>query len=659
MDNGKLGETLLRKRIALPVFSSDALSSVAYATEEILKVLTLGGIAFLAFTPWVAIGVAALMTIVVVSYRQVVRAYPGGGGSYEVVSQNLGAAAGKVVAAALMVDYVLTVAVSVASGVDNIISALPDLNSYRVALAVGFVALLTVMNVRGVRESGRAFAAPTYLFIACIAIMLVTALIRVLAGSPPVAESAGYGVIPEQAQVTGVGLAFLGLRAFSSGCTALTGVEAISNGVPAFRPPKARNASRTLVAMGAIAVTMFLGITALALVSRVRVTEFTCDLVGFPGDCTREPQRTVVAQLAAAVFGGPTSPMFFLVQVCTAAILILAANTAYNGFPMLTSILARHRLVPGQLSLRGDRLAYSNGILTLAAAAAILLVTYQASVTRLIQLYILGVFTSFTLSQWGMVRHWNRQLRQVVAPGIRSRILIGRAINAVGGLLTSFVLIIVLLTKFTHGAYLVVLAIPLLYLAMARVSRHYAHAAQELVPGPDARALPSRVHGIVLVSKLHEPTLRAVAYARATRPSTLTALHVRLDEEEARTLRRDWEVAGLPVPLTIVESPYREFTAPVVDVIRRIRVSSPHDLVAVFVPEYVVGHWWEEFLHNQSALRLKIRLRLASNVLLISVPYQLRTAERAVAEEQAKQAWMVRDRAEQSMLPGARRAGGR
>ncbi|MFZ0161322.1 MAG: APC family permease [Kineosporiaceae bacterium] len=634
MHSEKLGETLLRKRIALPVFASDPLSSVAYATEEILKVLTLGALAYLYLTPWIALAVVVLLTVVVVSYRQVVHAYPGGGGSYEVVTQNLGRSAGMVVAASLMVDYVMTVAVSVAAGVDNIISAVPSLNQHRVLLAVGFVVVLTAINLRGVRESGRAFAAPTYLFIAGILAMIGLGLGRALLGHAPVSESAAYQIRPEHVGLTGLGLLFLAMRAFSSGCTALTGVEAISNGVPAFRPPKARNAARTLMAMGVIAATMFVGITALAMVAHVHIAEHTCDLVGFAGNCTADPQRTVIAQLASAVFGGSGSPMFYYVQATTALILILAANTAYNGFPMLASILAQHRLMPRQLRTRGDRLAYSNGIVALAVIAGGLLVAYSASVTRLIHLYILGVFTSFTLSQIGMVRHWNRALRTVTVPGVRSRIRVARVVNAFGASLTGLVLVIVLITKFTGGAYLVVIAVPVLCLMMRAVSGHYERISTELRPRPSGRQLPSRVHAVVLVSTLHQPALRALSYARATRPSTLTALTVRVNAEETDALYQDWIAADLPVRLTVLDSPYREITEPIIDYIASIRRESPRDLVAVFVPEYVVGHWWEELLHNQSALRLKLRLRLLGNVMVTSVPYQLSsvTAEEAEAD---------------------------
>ncbi|XHM89486.1 APC family permease [Peterkaempfera sp. SMS 1(5)a] len=628
LSSDRLGEQMLPKRIALPVFASDPLSSVAYATQEILLVLTLGGVAYLHLTPWVAAAVVLLLAVVVLSYRQVVRAYPSGGGSYEVASRNFGAWAGLVVASALMVDYIMTVAVSVAAGVDNIISAVPMLDPYRVAVNLGFVALLTGMNLRGVRESGRLFAVPTYLFVAGVLAMIVAGLLQTALGHPPVAESAGWQVrpMPGELGLTGVALLLLTLRAFSSGCTALTGVEAISNGVPAFRPPRSRNAATTLALMGTLSITMFAGITALAMIAHVRYTGDTCRLVGFPGDCTHTSQRTVIAQIAAAVFGGPHSVMFFYVQTATALILILAANTAFNGFPMLGAILAEHRFLPRQLHTRGDRLAYSNGIIILAVAAGVLIYAFQGSVTRLIQLYILGVFTSFTLSQAGMVRHWNRVLAGRPAPPERRRIHRSRAINAVGACLTALVLAVVLATKFTHGAYLVVIAMPLLYTTMRGVRRHYDRVARELRPRPGGVTLPSRVHAVVLVSQLHQPTLRALGYARATRPDTLTALTVRISPDEERALRADWEEREIPVPLTVMESPYRDITGSVLDYIARLHQEHPGDLIAVYIPEYVVGHWWEQLLHNHSAFHLKARLLLQRGVMVTSVPWQLDSA---------------------------------
>jgi amino acid transporter len=622
----RLGETLLPKWLALPIFASDPLSSVAYATQEILLVLTLGGLAYLYLAPWVALAVVVLLAVVAVSYRQVVRAYPSGGGSYEVASRNLGRSAGLVVAAALMVDYVMTVAVSVAAGVDNIISAVPELNPYRVAVNIGFIVVLMAMNLRGVRESGRTFAVPTYLFIAGVLLMVALGLGQAALGHAPVAESAGWQVRAHHVGLTGLALTLLALRAFASGCTALTGVEAISNGVPAFRPPKSENAARTMAAMGALAITMFAGITALALIARVRVTDNPCDLVGFPGDCTSAAQRTVIAQLAAAVFGGGHSPGFYFVQATTALILILAANTAFNGFPLLGAILAEERYLPRQLHTRGDRLAFSNGIILLAVVAAGLIYAFDGSVTRLIQLYILGVFTSFTLSQAGMVRHWNRALAVERDPQARRRIHRSRAINGVGAVLTAVVLAVVLATKFTHGAYLVVIAVPVLFAMMSAIRRHYDRVSAELEPEARGEVLPARVHAVVLVSRLHRPTLQALAFARASRPDTLTALTVSTSADEARALQARWAERGIPVPLTVLDSPYRDITGPVLDFVATLRAGAPRDLVAVYIPEYVVGHWWEHVLHNQSALRLKARLLFQRQVMVISVPWQLRSS---------------------------------
>jgi amino acid transporter len=633
LSSDRLGEQMLPKRIALPVFASDPLSSVAYATQEILLVLTLGGLAYLHVAPWVAAAVVVLLAVVVLSYRQVVQAYPSGGGSYEVASRNLGPWAGLVVASALMVDYVMTVAVSVAAGVDNIISAVPSLGLYRVVINLGFVALLTAMNLRGVRESGRLFAVPTYLFIAGVLAMVAIGLLQTAFGHAPVAESAGWQVRaqPGQFGLTGTALVLLALRAFSSGCTALTGAEAISNGVPAFRPPKARNAATTMGVMGAVSIAMFAGITALALIADVRYVADTCRLVGFPGNCKTGAQRTVIAQIATAVFGGSHSVMFFYIQATTALILILAANTAFNGFPLLAAILAEHRYLPRQLHTRGDRLAFSNGIVILAVVAAALIYAFNGSVTRLIQLYILGVFTSFTLSQTGMVRHWNRELAGLTDPVRRRGIHRSRAINAVGACLTAMVLIVVLITKFSHGAYLVVIAMPVLFAMMRGIRRHYDRVARELRPKPGGIVMPVRTHAVVLVSQLHQPTLRALGYAKATRPDTLTALTAAIGEEEVSALRAEWVEREIPVPLTVMASPYRDITGSVLEYIARLHREHPEDLIAVYIPEYVVGRWWEHLLHNQSALRLKARLLFQRGVMVTSVPWQLDSSHRVTA----------------------------
>jgi len=621
----KAGHAVLSKRLALPIFASDPLSSVAYATQEILLVLTLAGTAYLHLAPYLASAVVVLLVAVVLSYRQLVRAYPSGGADYEVASKNLGKPAGLIVASALLVDYVMTVAVSVSSGVDNIVSAIPSWHGHNVVIALVLIALLTAVNLRGVREAGTFFAVPTYLFVTGMMVMIVTGFIRTVVGDAPVAESAKYGieVTHGYGNMGALALIFLVMRAFASGCTALTGVESISVGVQSFREPKVRNAQMTLVAMGGLAIVMFSGITALALISDVHIAEHPCDLTGF-ANCTGEPQRTVIAQVAAAVFGGNHSVGFFYMQAMTALVLILAANTAYNGFPPFAAILAQDKNLPNQLKNRGDRLAYSNGIVILAAVAALLIWIYDADTTHLIQLYIIGVFTSFTLGQSGMVRHWNRLLPLERDPAERRRMKSSRSINAFGAALTGFVLAIVIITKFTKGAYIVLIAMPILYAVMRGINKHYQRVALELEPEDNAGiVLPARNHVVVLVSKVHKPTLRALAYARATRPDTLTALTVNNSEEDTRALLTEWERHNLPVPLTVLESPYREITRPVVDYVKRLRADRPRDLVTVFIPEYVMGHWWEQLLHNQSALRLKGRLLYQKGVLVTSVPWQM------------------------------------
>lgn len=617
--NERSAHSLLPKWLALPVFCSDPLSSVAYATEQILLVLVLGGVAALTLTPWVGLAVVALLVIVVASYRKTVHAYPGGGGAYAVAKDNFGQKAALVAASALVVDYILTVAVSVASGVANLVSAFPGLAPWVVEISLGMVVLLTVVNLRGVKESGLSFALPTYAFIATVLIMLVMAAWHALTGSPVVAESAGYPV--EAVDATGAAVVFLLLRAFASGCTALTGVEAVSNGVPFFRVPKSRNAAMTLTIMGALAVVMFGGITALAVSSGVKIAEDPT-MLGLPADAV---QQTVIAQLGSAVFGAG-SLGFFALQLFTAAVLVLAANTAYNSFPILGSVLGRDGYLPRQFGRRGDRLVFSNGVLILAGSSALLLVAFDASVTRLVQLYILGVFLSFTLSQGGMVRHWGREL--LTATGAeRGRIHRARILNFVGACVTALVLVIVVLTKFSHGAWLVIIAAPVFFLVMMAIHRHYARTDRRLSAPPGGVTLPSRVHSVVLVSRLNAPAMQALAFARAARPSTLVGLHVQTDRSDVAELEDAWEDREIPVPLVVVDSPFRDVTGPVVDYVRRLKTDKPGDMVAVYIPEYVVRHWWEGLLHNQSAIRLKTRLLFVPGVVTTSVPMLLAGVE--------------------------------
>ena len=636
MRSDNLGETLLTKRVALPVFASDALSSVAYAPDEILLTLGLAGGALAMTHSWpVALGVVLVMTVVVASYRQNVHAYPSGGGDYEIASTNLGPRAGTTVASALLVDYVLTVAVSISSGVQNAAAAFGFIRGHEVLMALALIAALTGMNLRGVRESGRVFAIPTYLFMFSVLGMAAVGLVRRLLGDLPMAESAGLTLAPQPGheQLGNLALAFLLLRAFSSGCAALTGVEAVSNGVPAFRKPKSRNAATTLLLMGVVAITLLASMIALARWTGVKVaeepsTQLLRDGVPVGNDYV---QQTVMGQVAHAVFQGFPAGVV-VVSVVTGLILVLAANTAFNGFPVLGSILARDGYLPRQLHTRGDRLAFSNGIILLAAAAGLLVVIYDAEVTKLIQLYIVGVFVSFTLSQFGMVRHWNRHLAVEKDDRERRVMKRRRAINSVGAVMSGTVLVVVVVTKFVHGAGFAIAAMVLLFVLMRAIRRHYDHVREELsVPEGDTRyqLLPSRVHAIVLVSTIHRPTLRALAYATATRPSRLEAVTVDVDAEATAALQTEWDDRAIPVPLKALDSPYREITRPVVDYVKSLRTGRPRDLVVVYIPQYVLGHWWEQLLHNQSALRLRARLIFTPGVMVASVPWQLESAEGA------------------------------
>ncbi|MGZ4592509.1 MAG: APC family permease [Actinomycetes bacterium] len=639
MRSDRLSETLLPKRIALPVFASDALSSVAYAPDEIFLTLGIAGFAAYSYSWKVGIAVALVMLVVVASYRQNVHAYPSGGGDYEVATVNLGRTPGLTVASALLVDYVLTVAVSISSAAQYASSTVDALNGHEVTIAVVAVVLLTSVNLRGVRESGTAFAVPTYAFMAAVLGTAAFGFLRLATGSLPDVASAPYELVPEPSYQNGLaGLAggFLLLRAFSSGCAALTGVEAISNGVPAFRKPKSKNAATTLLMLGTIAVTMLLSIIVLAKVMGIRFAENPVEQLrlngqaGVPsGGGVRFPNGTlyvqdpVIGQVAKAVFDN-VPVMAAIVTTVTGLILVLAANTAFNGFPVLGSILAQDRYLPRQLHTRGDRLAYSNGIIILASFAVLLIVAFNAEVTRLIQLYIVGVFVSFTLSQTGMVRHWTRLLREETDPAVRRRMRRSRVINGVGLSVTGVVLVVVLITKFLLGAWIAIAAMIVLFLLMKGIRKHYDRVARELVVDErEDTLLPSRTHAIVLVSKIHKPTMRAVNYARAMRPTTLEAVTVGVDPDETRALQLEWDRRNIPIPLKVLDSPFREVTDPVIDYVRSLRRGSPRDLVTVLIPEYVVGRWWEHLLHNQSALRLKSRLLFTPGVMVTSVPWQL------------------------------------
>ncbi|MGI8646154.1 MAG: APC family permease [Nocardioides sp.] len=638
--SSQLGETLLPKRIALPVFASDALSSVAYAPDEVFLMLSVAGVSAYAWSWKIGLAVAVVLLTVVASYRQTVHAYPSGGGDYEVATVNLGRNAGITVGAALLVDYVLTVAVSISSGSQYAAAAIPGLSGHEPTVATILVIVLTAMNLRGVRESGTFFAIPTYAFMAAIIGMCAYGFARLLAGNLPDAASADLTIRNApgwEGPLTTIGLVFLLARAFSSGCAALTGVEAISNGVPAFRRPKSDNAATTLLLLGLIAVTMMVSVITLAHQMSLRyVDPLDLDrLRTATGEALPDgyDQDTVIAQIADGVFSN-FSPGFYFVVSVTGIILVLATNTAFNGFPVLGSILAQDGLAPRSLGSRGDRLAYSNGIVFLAVMSIVLIQVFQAETTKLIQLYIVGVFVSFNLSQLGMIRHWTRHLKDTHDPAARRRMMRSRAINTFGLGMTAVVLVIVLVTKFLTGAWITILAMAAFFLLMKGIGKHYANVALELAADESDKVMPTRVHAMVLVSKLHKPTLRALAFARAARPNILEAVFVGTDQQATDRLLEEWDELRIDVPLKVLHSPYRELIRPIVDYATEIRRANPRGVVAVYIPEYVVGRWWEQLLHNQTALRLKGRLLFAPGVMVISVPYPLRSSALAREREE-------------------------
>jgi amino acid transporter len=589
---------LLPKVLALPVFASDALSSVAYATEEVILVLALAGVAGFGFVLPISAAIALLMIVVVTSYRQTVRAYPQGGGSFLVTHDNLGLRPAMVAAAALLTDYVLTVAVSVSAGVAAITSAAPSALPYRVPLALGFLVLLTVANLRGAREAGTLFAGPTYAFVVIVLATLATGFARCFAGSCPQAVSAGAQLAPE---VAGVSLIIV-LRAFASGASALTGTEAIADGVQAFRPPKSRNAATTLALMGAIAVTMFLGISALARLLDVRVTHETVDTYG-----------TVLSQIGRAVFGRGAG--FIVLQAATAAILVLAANTAYQDFPRLSAILAGHRLMPRQFRHRGDRLVFSNGILAVSLLAGLLIVAFGAQVSRLIQLYVVGVFTSFTLSQSGMVRHWLRSRER----GWQRSVVF----NAIGATATGVVLVVVIFAKFLHGAWIVMVAVPLFVAGMAAMRRHYLWVASRLrqvQPVDCGRPAPHRV--VVLASRSGKHLDRAVRFARLLHSDQVETWHVR--EPGDRRLRVHWRERHADLPLTLLDVEPDGVAATLRRHVRQVRRQDPESLLTVVVAEQVGARRWRHALAHRrgGALSILWALRQESGVAITDVHYR-------------------------------------
>jgi len=599
----ELSHERLGKLKALAIFSSDNLSSSAYATEEILLILILAGTGALTNALPIGLLIGLLAAIVATSYRQLIRAYPNGGGAYAVTKENLGTFPSLLTGSALFTDYVLTVAVSTAAGVAAVTSAVPELLDYRVELALGFVFLLTLGNLRGIRESGSLFAIPPYFFLATFGGMLAVGLGRLALGADLTAAEPAHA-IETGAQDLGI---FLLLRAFASGCAALTGIEAIADGVPSFQPPEAKNATATLAWMAAILGTFFLATTFLATQLDVRPSE----------------SQTVVAQIAHTVFGGGT--FFYAVQVATAMILVLAANTAFAGLPTLASVMARDGAAPKQFSFRGERLAFSNGILVLGLASAAVLFVFDAKTHNLIPLYAFGVFMAFTLSQAGMVVYWRRHKE----PGWR-RALIS---NAVGMVATAVVGIIVGTTKFLDGAWLSMGAMLVIVVLLWRIRVHYQNAARQLGQGlisdenvaaqyftGAAKRVPPMV--LVPVETIDRAALRTIAYARSISQTT-TAIHVTDNREDAEALRRQWQQSVPDVPLVVVESPFRSLVEPILAYIDGLERTQPNAMVTVVLPEFITHRPWQQFLHNQLSQRLKKALMDRPNTVIVDVPYHL------------------------------------
>ncbi len=638
----------LTKVKALAVLSSDAISSVAYGTEASLGILITAGLGALHYNLGIAAVIIALMVIVGISYWQTIHAYPHGGGSYIVARDNLGDWPGLIAAAALLIDYVLTVSVSVAAGVAALVTAAPSLQPYAVILGVSFILLIMVVNLRGIRESGTIFAAPTYLFILSFVIMIVVGIVKaalapggLLHAIPPATspEALGWG---KELQPFGP---LLILTAFASGCSAMTGVEAISNGVPAFKPPESHNASRTLAVMVAILATLFLGISYLAW------------RFGIEPYANQNP--TLDGQIAAFIFTGWSQPFYYVVQFATLLILVLAANTSFADFPRLSSIMARDGFLPHQFSFRGDRLAFSTGIIVLSALSILLLVAFNGSTDALINLYALGVFSAFTLSQSGMVVRWYRK-RDAAGSGWRRSMLI----NGVGAVTTGVVTVVIMITKFDRGAWIVVLLVPLLVILFRGIRRHYAHVRQQIKALPSVRAEELRHVMVVPIAELNHPTWQSLAYARSLAPEVV-ALHVSTEPEEETGFRAEWQhwiehhhdavareaerakasrltsrepddtreatrtlgrarsLGETEPQLIMIESPYRSLVPPLVAYIDALRDRNPGTTVTVVLPEFVPAHWWERILHNQTAFRLKLALYSDPGVVVVNVPYHL------------------------------------
>src|SRR5262245_12232361 len=623
----RLAHERLTKKTALAIFASDALSSTAYATEQILLVLAAAYIAgnansFARVVP-ISIAISLLLVVVAISYRQTIYAYPSGGGAFIVAKENLGTLPGLIAGASLLVDYILTVSVSIAAGVEAITSAmvgtrLAGLHNHRVWLCLFFIAFITVANLRGVREAGAMFAAPSYAFIFAFIALIGYGLLRYYM-SPSIVSAPNYAdlKIAEGYHQQSLNL-FLVLGAFANGCAALTGIEAISNGVQACKQPESKNAATTLSWMAALLIVMFLGASVLAHLFNIHPLE----------------HETVISQIARVVFTGPMVWFYYVVQATTAAILILAANTSFAGFPRLASLLARDRFLPRQLANLGDRLVFSNGIVLLAIFSGFLVWAFGGDTSRLIPLYAVGVFLSFTLSQAGMVVHWWREGKLTRSSGNApsptsssqprpSRWRRYLLVNGVGTFATFVVLMIFIVTKFVHGAWIVVILIPLLVLMFLRIHRHYVDVAQQLSTEGLAGLRPIHHEVIVPISGIHRGVIAALEYAKSIAPHHVTAVYVNLDEEATQKLREKWQQWGSGVNLVVVASPYRSLARPLFNYVDRVRRSSPNVIITIVLPEFVPAKWWQNLLHNQNTLFLKGALLFKKGVVVTNVPYHL------------------------------------
>jgi amino acid transporter len=596
--NEQLAHERLPKRTALAVFSSDALSSTAYATEAILIALSAAGAAALGLATPIAIGIALLLITVSFSYRQTIHAYPQGGGTYIVARENLGTNWSLTAASSLLIDYILTVAVSMSAAVAAITSALHDLEPFRVELAVVLIGLVTLANLRGVKESGSFFAVPTYTFVVSMFVLILTGLYKLATGDVTPAPPPEVVHMPAQTESLTV---FLVLRSFAAGCTALTGIEAIADGVPAFKKPESKNAAVTLAIMAVLLCTMFLGITVLANAYQI------------VPDGSPEPE-TANSQLARAIFGG--SPFYYIVQIATMLILILASNTAFADFPRLSYFLASDRFLPRQFTQRGDRLVFSNGVIVLGVVAAVLVVAFGAREQALLPLYAVGVFMSFTISQIGMVQRW----RKIQTPGWQRSALI----NGFGALVTGVVLVVLASTKFFDGAWAVLLIIPFLVILLHSIHKHYTAVAEQLSL-QDARP-PTAVRrhtALVLISGVHRGVIPAVQYALSLAPDNVTAVYVDLDAAATERIKQKWEQWGSGIPLVVLPSPYRSLLRPLMQYIDEVDARYDDDVLTIILPEFVPSKWWQYLLHNQTGFALRTALFFSKGKVITSVPYHL------------------------------------